>query len=141
MYDLDNLGEAGAKYAYGKFLNASSDKAVQKIGQDAVRAAKGQRQVGLKSLVLNDMVAGITSQETAILVRMFRDTQLGKSDLAKQLFREMGDVGVAGTDNGLMVGAARKLNILNTYSDNIFKKAVFSRSEERRVGKECRSRW
>ena len=133
VYALDNLGEAGAKYAYGKFLNASSDKAVQKIGQDAVRAAKGQRQVGLKSLVLNDMVAGITSQETAILVRMFRDTQLGKSDLAKQLFREMGDVGVAGTDNGLMVGAARKLNILNTYSDNIFKKAVFSREIDKIV--------
>ena len=127
VYALDNLGEAGAKYAYGKFLNASSDKAVQKIGQDAVRAAKGQGMVGLKSVVLKDMVAGITSQETAILVRLFRDTQLGKSDLAKQLFREMGDVGVAGTDNGLMVGAARKLNILNTYSDNIFKQAVFSR--------------
>ena len=133
VYALDNLGEAGAKYAYGKYLNASSDKAVQEIGKDAVRAAKGQRQVGFKSLVLNDMVAGITSQETAILVRMFQDTQLGKSDLAKQLFREMGDVGVAGTDNGLMVGAARKLNILNTYSDNIFKKAIFSRELDKIV--------
>ena len=69
------------------------------------------------------MVAGITSQETAILVRLFQDTQLGKSDLAKQLFREMGDVGVAGTDNGLMVQTARKANILNTYSDSIFRKA------------------
>ena len=127
VYALDNLGEAGAKYAYGKFLNASSDKAVQKIGQDAVRASKGQGIVSLKSLVLKDMVAGITSQETAILVRLFKDTQLGKSDLAKQLFREMGDVGVAGADNGLMVQTARKANILNTYSDNIFKQAVFSR--------------
>ena len=133
VYALDNLGEAGAKYAYGKFLNASSDKAVQEIGRDAVRAAKGQRQVGLKSLILKDMVAGITSQETAILVRLFQDTQLGKSDLAKQLFREMGDVGVAGTDNGLMVQTARKLNILNTYSDNIFKKAVFARELDKIV--------
>ena len=41
--------------------------------------------------------------------------------------------GVAGTDNGLMVGAARKLNILNTYSDNIFKKAVFSREIDKIV--------
>ena len=127
VYALDNLGEAGAKYAYGKFLNASSDKEVQRLGKEAVRSAQGQLKVGGKSLVLKDMIAGITSQETAILVRLFQDTQLGKSDLAKQLFREMGDVGVAGTDNGLMVQTARKANILNTYSDNIFKKAVFAR--------------
>ena len=31
VYALDNLGEAGAKYAYGKFLNASSDKEVQRL--------------------------------------------------------------------------------------------------------------
>ena len=39
------------------------------------------------------MVLGIQSEDTAVLVKMFKDPTLGNSERAKELFRELGDIG------------------------------------------------
>ena len=129
VYALDNIGQGTAKMAYGALLRlGSSDEGVKQVAKEAVKAGVGQfKATALQSIFLKDMIGGLNSQETAMLVKLFQDPKLGKSDLAKQLFREMGDIGVSGNDNGIMVGTARWLNGLNTMSDNLFKKAVFSR--------------
>jgi hypothetical protein len=72
------------------------------------------------------------SEDTAVLVRMFRDPRLGNSEKAVELFRSLGEIGNAtssriGTQNSRMMRTASFLNGFNTFSDNMFKAAIFSR--------------
>ena len=131
VYALDNLGEGlittgiglGKKVTGSIFNN-------NKLKDEANRAvAKGiaQLRTGGQSAYGKDLWLGTKSWETEALELLFRDERFSKSDLAKNLFKEMGDVGeITGAESGV-VWIARKMNYLNTLSDNMFKRAVFSR--------------
>ena len=90
------------------------------------------------SLFLKDMVLGLQSEDTAVLVRMFKDPKLGNSDKAIELFRSLGDIGNSvsskvGTQNSRMMRVASFLNGFNTMSDNLFKAAIFSREVDKLI--------
>jgi len=129
VYALDNLG-AGL-YNVGKAgiqsLAGVSNKRFLQEAQRSVRLGTAQMRTGIQSALLKDMQLGMRSWETEALNLLFRDERFQKSDLARQLFREMGDVGnLTGTEGGI-VRVARMANFLNTISDNLFKRAVFAR--------------
>lgn len=129
VYAMDNLGSGLFNMAKGniqKLNNLGNEEALQ-AAQDAVRLGRSQMRVAADSARLKDLVFGISSTESLALERLFKDDMFGRSEMAQQLFRDMADVGEqTGAEKGLM-GIARKLNVLNTMSDNMFKRAVFSR--------------
>ena len=136
VYALDNLGAGAIIAIQGSYRLArgSSDKELMKSAEFAVKEGVAQMSVGAKSLLPIGMIGGLQSVDTAILTRIFRDPKLGNSDLAKQLFRELGDIGTSvGDDSGNMLKTARFLNKFNTLSDNVFKSAIFSREVDKLI--------
>ena len=129
VYGLDNLG-AGLYNVVGGNVNKLKhvgDEVFQNEARRSVRLGVAQLKTSYHAFRLKDLVLGTTSTETAALEKLFRNPAFGKSEMAKELFKEMGDIGnLTGTEGGL-VALARRLNILNTYSDNMFKRAIFSR--------------
>ena len=90
------------------------------------------------SAYLKDLVLGIQSEDTAVLVKMFKDPKLGNSEKAQELFRSLGDIGNSvtskiGTQNSRMMRVASLLNGFNTMSDNMFKTAIFSREIDKLI--------
>ena len=127
VYALDNLG-AGlfniTKGGINKIRNASNKELVEEANR-SVRMGVAQLKTSAQSVLLDDMRLGTTSEVTEGLTRLFTNDAFGNSKLAQELFREMGDIGnVTGTEGGL-VALARYLNVLNTKSDNMFKRAIF----------------
>jgi hypothetical protein len=136
VYALDNLGAGAFNYVKGSYRLArgSSDKELMKGAEFAVKEGIAQLRAGGQSLMLKDMVFGLQGIDTAILTKVFKDPKLGNSDVAKQLFRELGDIGTSvGADSGNMLKTARFLNKFNTLSDNIFKSAIFSREIDKLI--------
>jgi hypothetical protein len=136
IYALDNLGAGAFNAIKGSYRLArgSSDKELMKSAEFAVKEGVAQLRAGGQSLLLKDMVFGLQGIDTAILAKVFKDPKLGNSDLAKQLFRELGDIGVSvGEDSGNMLKTARFLNKFNTLSDNVFKSAIFSREIDKLI--------
>ena len=129
VYGLDNLG-AGLYNVVGGNINKLrkvGDEVFQNEARRAVRMGVAQLKTSADAFRFKDLVLGTTSTETAALDKLFRNPAFGKSEQAKELFKEMGDIGnLTGTEGGL-VALARRLNVLNTYSDNMFKRAIFSR--------------
>lgn len=81
---------------------------------------------------------GLQSEDTAVLVKMFKDPTLGNSEKAVEIFRSLGDIGNAvnsrvGTQNSRMMRVASFLNGFNTLSDNMFKAAIFSRELDKLI--------
>ena len=111
-----------------------NDDQAREAGKLAVALGKAELKTSYDSLVLKDMVLGLQSEDTAVLIRMFKDPTLGNSDRAKQLFRELGDIGqLAGNDQSRLMKTARFFNTFNTMSDNLFKSAVFSREIDKMI--------
>lgn len=136
VYALDNLGAGAFNYVKGSYRLAvgSSDKELMKGAEFAVKEGIAQLRAGGQSLILKDMVFGLQGIDTAILTKVFKDPKLGNSDVAKQLFRELGDIGTSvGADSGNMLKTARFLNTFNTLSDNVFKSAIFSREIDKLI--------
>jgi len=136
VYALDNLGAGAFNYVKGSYRLAvgSSDKELMKGAEFAVKEGIAQLRAGGQSLMLKDMVFGLQGIDTAILTKVFKDPKLGNSDVAKQLFRELGDIGTSvGADSGNMLKTARFLNTFNTLSDNVFKSAIFSREIDKLI--------
>lgn len=129
VYALDNLGAGLYNVAKGNIskIKNASDKVLKDEADIAVRTGVAQLRNARQAVFLKDLVLGMTSNKTEALVRLFKDPAFGRSEQAKELFREMGDVGLATSTNGGLVGVARFLNGLNTMSDNMFKRAIFSR--------------
>ena len=129
VYAMDNLGSGLFNMAKGnikKLNNLGNEEALQ-AAEEAVKLGRSQMRVAAYSARLKDLVFGISSTESLALERLFKDDMFGRSEMAQQLFRDMADVGEqTGAEKGLM-GLARKLNVLNTMSDNMFKRAIFSR--------------
>tara|TARA_B100001939_G_scaffold151921_1_gene131267 strand:- start:3196 stop:6708 length:3513 start_codon:yes stop_codon:yes gene_type:complete len=135
VYALDNLG-AGlfniTKGGISKVRNASNKELVEEANR-SVRMGVAQLKTSAQSVLLDDMRLGTTSEVTEGLTRLFTNEAFGNSKLAQELFREMGDIGnITGTEGGL-VALARYLNGLNTKSDNMFKRAIFSRELDKLV--------
>tara|TARA_B100000900_G_scaffold357968_1_gene328641 strand:- start:12493 stop:15804 length:3312 start_codon:yes stop_codon:yes gene_type:complete len=135
IYALDNLGSGLFNMAKGnvaKLGNLSTEEAVQ-AADNAVKLGKAQMRVAADSARMKDLVFGISSAESLALERIFRDGVFGNSEKAQKLFLDMGDVAdQTGAEGGLM-GVARKLNTLNTMSDNMFKRAIFSRELDKQI--------
>ena len=130
VYALDNLGEGLANVVTGGVKNLAGRLGKKELQEEGVRAVKlglAQMRTGGQSAYGKDLWLGTKSWETEALELLFRDERFSKSDLAKQLFREMGDVGELTGQEGGIVYIARKANYLNTLSDNMFKRAIFSR--------------
>ena len=131
VYALDNLGEGliNTGIGLGKKIAGSvlGDNVLKEEAKRAVKLGVAQMRTGGQSAYGKDLWLGTKSWETEALELLFRDERFSKSDLAKNLFKEMGDVGeITGAESGV-VWVARKMNYLNTLSDNMFKRAVFSR--------------
>ena len=134
VYALDNLGAGAYNVGYGLLKRNSSDAELRKAAEFAVKEGTAQLRAGGQSLLLKDMVFGLQGIDTAILTKVFKDPKLGNSDIAKQLFRELGDIGVGvGKDSGNMLNTARFFNTFNTLSDNVFKSAIFSREIDKLI--------
>jgi len=129
VYAFDNLG-AGLVNAGLGGIKALSDITKGQMSDEALRSLRlGQAQMrsGGQALYAKDLWLGTSSFETQALDMLFTDSRFGKTPLAKELFRSLGDVGdLTGAEGGL-ISVARKFNVLNTMSDNMFKRAIFSR--------------
>jgi len=150
VYGLNNLNAgliktfaiAPAKTIAGFIKNPTlnlTDNQLKQAGAFAAKEGVADLQNFWSSLIMKDMVLGLQSEDTAVLVKMFKDKNLGNSDKAMELFRELGDIGNSsralsmggngsiGTHNSRLMRGAAYANVLNTYSDNMFKAAIFSR--------------
>jgi len=133
VYMLDNFGAGMVDLAKGSYvkLRNPSDEMIKKHGDDLVRSAKANLRAGVDALHFKDLKAGIESADTQALFAILRDEKFGRTEVVGKLLREMADVGdVTGAETGLL-GVARKLNKLNSMSDNMFKRAIFSREVDK----------
>lgn len=134
VYAMNNIGAGIYNIARGDLKQRFGDAELKNAGKFAAKEGVAQLQTGVKSLFLKDMVFGLQSEDTAILVRMFKDPRLGNSPKAHQLFRSLGDIGnVLGNDHSRMMKTARFFNTFNTMSDDLFKSAVFSREIDKMI--------
>ena len=136
VYGLDNLGAGVARVvAGGAKLSTVGifDTVAREEAGRAVRAGVAQLRTGAQSMMMKDLWLNTTSVTTDAAVRLLKDTELGNNAVAKELFKEMGDIGSFTDADGGLVAAARWLNGLNTMSDNMFKRAIFSRELDRLI--------
>ena len=129
VYTLDNLGSGLINYAGGNLrkLTTIPKSEAAKQAENAVKLGRAQMRVGADGLLFKDLVFGMNSASTTALTRLMKDERFGASEVARQLFKDMGDVAnTTGTEKGIL-GLARKLNTFNTMSDNMFKRAIFAR--------------
>ncbi len=129
VYGLDNFGAGLTNIAIGagKKVAGLTNKELAESGTLAINLGKAQLRTGIQSAYFKDMWLGTTSTETRALELLFRDPRFAKNKLAQELFRDMGDIAEAADAESGILWVARKANILNTMSDNMFKRAVFSR--------------
>lgn len=135
VYALDNVGAGLANLGYGSALKLAgiTNSQLAEEGSRAVRMGVAQMRSGFDAAYMKDLWLGTTSVETAALDLMFRDPRFKKSNLAKEIYREMGDIGDLTGEEGGLLWVARKANVLNTMSDNMFKRAVFAREIDKRL--------
>ena len=143
VYGLNNLNAgllrtlvvAPQRYVRGVIFN---DDQLKKAGAFAAKEGVADLKNAFSSAYLKDLVLGIQSEDTAVLVKMFKDPKLGNSEKASELFRSLGDIGNSvtskiGTQNSRMMRVASLLNGFNTMSDNMFKAAIFSREIDKLI--------
>jgi len=138
VYALDNLGAGLFNITKGGInkIRKASDAELLEEANRSVRMGVAQLKTSVQAVKLDDMRLGTTSEVTEGLTRLFTNDAFGNSKMAQELFREMGDIGnLTGTEGGL-VSLARYLNYLNTKSDNMFKRAIFSRELDKLVYRE-----
>ena len=136
IYAFDNLGaglynktftKAAAKQRLKKKdIFNPTDEQIKAEAERAVRLGNAQLRTAYDSFMFKDLM-GITTAETRALTRLMKDERFGKSEAGKLLFMEMGDVADHAKMGGGILTVARKLNTLNTLSDNMFKRAILSR--------------
>lgn len=137
VYGFDNLGASLYNVA---FSNKQARKALIKQGvidptdeqlkveaERAVRLGMAQLRTAVDSFMFKDLMLGLNSTQAVTLAKLMRNPEFGQSDLARQLFMEMGDVADHTGQKSLLLNTARFLNKLNTKSDNMFKRAILGR--------------
>lgn len=139
VYALDNLGAGIANIAVkapiqkGRSLLDPSDEVLKQEGVRAVRAGVAQLRTAGQSLLFKDLAFGIQSTQTQALLKVLQNPRFGKNELVKKLLRDMGDLSDLTGNEGGLIGAARFLNSFNTMSDNMFKRAIFSRELDKAI--------
>ena len=136
VYAFDNLGAGmynkvfSGKSAKQRLKKAGiynpTDAEIKAEAERATRLGSAQLRTAYDSFMFKDLM-GITTAETQALTRLMKDERFGKSEAGKLLFMEMGDVADHAQMGGGLLNLARKLNTLNTMSDNMFKRAILSR--------------
>jgi len=136
VYAFDNLGAglynktftktAAKQRLKKKDIFNPTDEQIKAEAERAVRLGNAQLRTAYDSFRAKDLI-GITTAETRALTRLMQDERFGKSEAGKLLFMEMGDVADHANMGGGLLNLARKLNTLNTMSDNMFKRAILSR--------------
>jgi hypothetical protein len=136
VYAFDNLGAGmynkvfSGKSAKQRLKKAGiynpTDAEIKAEAERATRLGSAQLRTAYDSFMFKDLM-GITTAETQALTRLMKDERFGKSEAGKLLFMEMGDVADHAQMGGGLLNVARKLNTLNTMSDNMFKRAILSR--------------
>ena len=136
VYAFDNLGAglynktftktAAKQRLKKKDIFNPTDEQIKAEAERAVRLGNAQLRTAYDSFMFKDLM-GITTAETRALTRLMKDERFGKSEAGKLLFMEMGDVADHAKMGGGILTVARKLNTLNTMSDNMFKRAILSR--------------
>lgn len=136
VYAFDNLGAglynktftktAAKQRLKKKDVFNPTDEQIKAEAERATRLGSAQLRTARDSFLFKDLM-GITTAETQALTRLMKDERFGKSEAGKLLFMEMGDVADHANMGGGLLNLARKLNTLNTMSDNMFKRAILSR--------------
>ena len=136
FYAFDNLGAGliyGAKGNLEKLKNPTS-KMLKDEANESVRKSIAYLKTSKDSFLNKDLIFNITSAETLALFKALQDPAFGQSEKISKLIRGMGDIAdITGQEKGLL-GATRFLNKLNTYSDNMFKRAYFARELNKSLG-------
>ena len=135
VYGLDNMGAAAANatIGVGQGLVGLGSKEYRDMAMQSLRMANAQLRTGVQSALMKDLWFGTTSVETAALELLFRDPRFKNNKIAQELFREMGDIAEETDSKTGLLWVARKANFLNTMSDNMFKRAIFSREIDKRL--------
>lgn len=137
VYALDNMSTGLIKVTKGKTKEMfSSDEQVKRIGRMAVKEGQADLRAGLDSVWLKDMHLGMTSAPTNALFKILADKKIGNNEVMQNMLRSLADVGHIGenikAESGLLK-IARNLNYFNTMSDNMFKRAIFSRELDKLI--------
>ena len=129
MYGFDNFGAGLANMAIGtgQGIAGLANKDLAASAKQSIMLGSAQMRTGFQAAYMKDLWFGTTSVETQALDFLFTDPRFGKSDLAKELFRDLGDIAEETDATSGFMWLARKANYLNTMSDNMFKRAIFSR--------------
>jgi len=129
-YALDNLGTGLVYLGKGSFKSAMNptDEMAKAEAKRAVRTGVAMIKGNFASAVLQkDLVLGLESNSTNALFTYMRNQPELEQTITRALLRDLGDVaGITGDEGGILK-AARTVNFFNTMSDNMFKRAVFSR--------------
>lgn len=135
VYMIDNFGAGMANLAKGsvKKLINPTDEMIQAEAERATKMGVAQLRTAGQSLMFQDLMFGASSVKTDALFRIMRNPKFGQSQTVQKLLREMGDVGnLTGAEGGL-IGVSRFFNGFNTMSDNMFKRAIFSRELDKAI--------
>jgi len=129
VYALDNLGTGLINATTGsvKKLAAGSDEDLLRHAQASVELGKAQMRTAWDSAWLKDMGLGLESTTTTALFKVLGSEEFGYNKQVSKMLRELADIGeITGAETGLLK-PVRFFNGLNTMSDNMFKRAIFTR--------------
>ena len=132
IYGLDELGTSVAEVAKGVGLTGASmlkvnDEQLKLAGKIAFNKSKNNFRNAYLSFLGKDLWLGTQAWETLAVSKLLRDPKLGNPNIAGNLFKELGDIGNTTDARGGLMWLARKANYLNMLSDNMFKRAIFTR--------------
>jgi len=129
VYAFDNFGAGLTNIAIGtgQGIAGLANKDLAKSAVQSVRLGSAQMRTGFQAAYMKDLWLGTSSVETQALNMLLTDPRFGKNKLAQELFRDLADIAEETDATTGIMWLARKANVLNTMSDNMFKRAIFSR--------------
>ncbi len=136
IYAMDNLGTGASNIVSGttrNIINFAKSPTVKEEADTAVKLGVAQLKSSFDAFMLKDLHLGMTNGNTQALFRLLGDVKGKNKDVVAVLLRGMGDISkTTGEERGL-IGLARTFNTLNTMSDNLFKRAIFSREIDKLI--------
>lgn len=131
LYGLENITAGAARYIQAKgTLAVSSKQDAIEIAAESSRLALAEINAGRKALIPTDLLFG-TNAENFAMRQILSNPLFGFTEQGQRVFRELGDLGLQGSKIGPLTTIAAKANVLNTLSDNMFKRAIFGREMDK----------
>ena len=110
-----------------QFTKKEAERELKAQAKNIVRLGQSQLRTGINAFFMKDLKFGMLSRETDALFKILGDPTFNFTPKVARLLRGMADVAeVQNVETGIL-GLAQKLNTLNTLSDNMFKRAIFTR--------------